>query len=85
MRDNVLRNAKKLKDLPEESQFKKVFLKRDQHPEIRNEEKRLYEVFKAEKNKPENGDKAVLLNRRTRVVTVNGEEIDRFKLFSSFL
>ena len=85
MRDNILRNAKNLKDLPEGSQFKKVFLKRDQHPEVRNEEKRLYEVFKAEKNKPENADYPVMFDRRKRIVMVNNEEVDRFKLFWSFL
>ena len=85
MRDNILRNSKKLKDQPDGSQYKRVFLKKDQHPDIRNEEKRLYEVFKAEKNKDENAEKEVVFNRRTRIVTVNGDEIDRFKLFSSFL
>ena len=85
MRDMILRNSKNLKDLPETSQFKRVFLKRDQHPEVRKEEKRLYEVFKAEKKKPENADLPVLFDRRNRVVTVNNEEVDRFKLFSSFL
>ena len=85
MRESILRNSKKLKDQPEGSHYKRVFLKRDQHPDIRNEEKRLYEVFKAERDKPENGEKEVVFNRRTRIVTVNGDEIDRFKLFSSFL
>ena len=84
MRNIVLKNSKKLKDQPEGSRYKKVFLKRDQHPDIRNEEKRLYEVFKAEKNKPENADKEIVFDRRARVVTVNNEEIDRFKLFTSF-
>ena len=84
MRNNILKNSKNLKDQPEGSQYKKVFLKRDQHPDVRNEEKRLYEVFKAEKNKPENADKVVVFDRRTRVVTVNNEEVDRFKLFTSF-
>ena len=84
MRNKVLKNSYKLKDQPEGSVYKKVFLKKDQHPDVRLEEKRLYEVFKAERNKPENGDKEVVFNRKTRVVTVNGEEIDRFKLFSSF-
>ena len=65
--------------------YKKVYLKIDKHPDDRLEEKRLYEVFKAERNKPENADKEVIFNRRTRVVTVNGDEIDRLKLFSSFL
>ena len=85
MRDNILKNSKILKDQPEGSEFKKVFLKRDQHPEVRKEEKRLYEVFKAEKKKPENAEKEVIFNRRSRIVTVNNEEVDRFKLFSSFL
>ena len=84
MRGNILRNSYKLKDQLEGSPYKKVFLKKDQHPDIRNEEKRLYEVFKAERDKPENVDKPVLFNRKLRVVTVNGEEIDRFKLFSGF-
>ena len=73
-----------LKDQPEESKYRKVFLKRDQHPDVRNEEKRLYEVFKAEKKKPVNADKDVVFDRKTRVVTVNNEEVDRFKLFTSF-
>ena len=59
-------------------------VKTDQHPDIRNEEKRMYEVFKAERNKAENADKVVVFNRKLRVVTVNGEEIDCFKLFSGF-
>ena len=84
MRNKVLRNSKRLKDQLEGSPYKKVFLKKDQHPDIRNEEKRLYEVYKVERNKPENADKEVIFNRRTRVVTVNDEEIDRFKLFSGF-
>ena len=84
MRNKVLKNSSKLKDQPEESPYKKVFLKKDQHPDVRKEEKRLYEVFKAERNKPENADVEVLFNRKSRIVTVNGEEIDKFKLFSSF-
>ena len=84
MRNSILKNSKNLKDQPEESQFKRVFLKRDQHPDIRNEEKRLYEVFKAEKNKPENADFDVVFDRRACVVTVNNEEVDSFKLFTSF-
>ena len=85
MRNEVLKNSNKLKDHPDGSVYKKVYLKKDQHPDDRLEEKRLCEVFKAERNKPENADKEVIFNRRTRVVTVNGDEIDRFKLFSSFL
>ena len=84
MRDSVLRNASKLKDQGEHDPFKRVFLKRDVHPDIRKEEKRLYDVFKAERDKPQNADFEVVFDRKKRVVTVNGEEIDRFKLFTSF-
>ena len=84
MRDNILRNASKLKDQAETDPFKKVFLKRDTHPDIRREEKRLYDVYKTERDKPQNADMDVVLDRKKRVVTVNGEEIDRFKLFTSF-
>ena len=83
MRDNVLKNAKKLKNLEDEDPLKKIFLKPDVHPEVRKEEKRLYDVFKVEKNKPDNADFAVVYDRKKRIVTVNGEEIDRFRLFSS--
>ena len=85
MRNEVLKNSNKLKDQPDGSVYKKVYLKKDQHPNDRLEEKRLYEVFKAERNRPENADKEVIFNRRICVVTVKGDEIDRFKLFSSFL
>ena len=84
MRTKVLKKSNKLKDQPEGSAYRKVYLKKDQHPDVRLEEKRLYEVFKAERDKPENVGKEVVFNRRTRIVTVNREEIDRFKLFSSF-
>lgn len=84
MRNEILKNAYKLKNQAENDPYHRVYLKRDSHPQVRNEEKRLYEVFKAEKEKPENADIDVVFDRKTRVVSVNGEEIDRFKLFNSF-
>ena len=84
MRYEILKNSSKLRDQAEGSIYRKVFLKKDVHPDIRAEEKRLYEVFKAERDKPENVNKEVLFDRKTRVVTVNEEVVDRFKLFSSF-
>ena len=83
VRNSILKNASKLKDQDDDSPFKRVYLKADVHPEIRKEEKRLYEIFKAEKLKPENADVDVLFDRKKRVVTVNGDEVDSFKLFSS--
>ena len=82
MREKILKLSKNLKD--QGGPYERIFLKKDTHPEVRKEEKRLYEVFKAEKNKGENADKEVAFDRKTRVVTVNGQEIDRFQLFSSF-
>ena len=84
MRYEILKNSSKLRDQAEGSIYRKIFLKKDVHPDIRAEEKRLYEVFKAEREKPENADKDVLFDRKERVVKVNGDEVDRFKLFSSF-
>ena len=84
MRDNILRNASKLQNQVEKEPFKRVFLQRDVHPDIRKEEKRLYEVFKTERDEPQNADLDVVFDRKKRVVTVNGEEVDRFKLFTSF-
>ena len=83
MRDTILKNAKKLKDLRAEDPLRKIFLKPDVHPEIRKEEKRLYDIFKSEKDKACNADLPVVFDRKKRVVTVNGEEIDKFRLFSS--
>lgn len=85
MRDEILKNAWKLKDEGENSPYKKIYLKRDIHPEIRKEEKRLYNVFKAEKEKPVNADFEVVFDRKKRVVLCNGTEIDHFRLFTSFL
>ena len=84
MRYQILKNSSKLKDQAEGSVYRRIFLKKDVHPDVRAEEKRLYEVFKAERDKPENVGKDVVFNRKNRVVTVNAEEVDRFKLFSSF-
>ena len=84
MRYEILKKSNKLRDQAEGSIYRKIFLKKDVHPDIRAEEKRLYEVFKAERDKPENVGKEVLFDRKTRVVTVNADVVDRFKLFSSF-
>ena len=84
MRTDILRNAKKLGDINEDKNpLKKIYLKPDVHPEIRKEEKRLYEVFKSEKAKPSNAGYEVKYDRKNRVVSVNGEEVDSFRLFSS--
>ena len=84
MRNIVLKNAKKLKDEIEGSKFYKIFIKADELPAVRNEMNRLYQVYKAEKDKPENAMFAVRLDRKERTVTRNGQVIDKFSLKSFF-
>ena len=71
MRNQILKKASKRKDQEEGSVYRRIFLKRDTHPDVRAEEKRLYEVFKTERDKPENVGKEVIFDRKNRIVTVN--------------
>ena len=84
MRNNVLKNARKLKEVNEQHWMRTVFIKADEHPEIRKEMKRLHDVFKEEKNKPENTGVEIKFDRKARKVTRNGEEIDSFRVLSLF-
>lgn len=82
IRNKVLERAKYLKDHDTpESKFNKIFLKKDLHPLVRQEWNRLYETQRKEKEKPENKEKEVLVNRKDRTVTVNGEIVDKFQNF----
>ena len=84
MRNNVLKNARKLKEVDEHNWMRTVFIKADEHPEIRKEMKRLYDVFKEEKNKAENAPFDIKFDRKARKVTRNGQEIDSFRVLSLF-
>ena len=84
MRFSVLKNSRKLKDSPEDSWMKSVFIKADEHPEIRKEMKRLNDVFKQERDKPENTGIEIRFDRKARKVTRNGETIDSFRTLSIF-
>ena len=79
-RKKVLEDAKQLKQAGEK--FSKIYIKKDIHPAVRKEFKRLQDVTKVETNKPENTGKKVEYDHKTRTVTVDGVIIDRFK--SSF-
>lgn len=79
-RESIIENARKLKDRTNaHSITNKIFIKKDQHPLIRNEWKRLNEVWKREKDKPENQEKVVEMDRKSRTVKVGGQIIDRFQ------
>ena len=74
-RGDVLSNAKKLKTLGEA--FSTIYIKKDLSYETRKEMTRLREVFKREKEKPENIGKNVFFNYRNMKVYVNDVIIDR--------
>ena len=78
-RADILEKAKSLKDEDTEP-YNTVYIKKDQHPLIRKELARLYNVVKTEKEKPVNQTKLVEFNKDTRCVTVDGVVIDRFKI-----
>lgn len=52
VRDNVLENARKLKSAS--AQYNRIYVKKDVHPSVRNEWKRLRDAERAEKDRPEN-------------------------------
>ena len=81
-RGNILRKTKKLKDTPDSEvgevnvKGSKVYLKRDQHPSIRREWKRLYDVLKAELQKPENVGHHLVLDYKNKQVKRDNLVID---------
>lgn len=81
-RDAIVSNARKLKnhDNPYDS-LNSIFIKKDQHPLVRQEWKRLYEVRKMEAAREENEGRTVMVDRKNRTVTIDGEIIDSFQNF----
>ena len=63
-RDAVLDKARKLKEKGQD--YKLVYIKKDVHPSVRNEWKRLREAEKAEKERPENVGCVIRLDTRER-------------------
>jgi hypothetical protein len=77
VRQNVLKNAKKLKDSA--APYNKVYIKKDIHPMVRKELNRLRKVEQEEKRKPENQGKTIKYDYKERTVTRDGLVIDRFR------
>lgn len=77
-RDAVLEGAKRLKEAGE--MYKKIFIKKDTHPAVREEWKRLKEVEKREKERPENVGCNIYLNYKERQLYRDGQVIDKFNL-----
>ena len=56
--------------------FNKIKIKKDLHPVVRREWKRLYEVKEKEEKKSENAEKVVAIDMKKRAVTCDGQIID---------
>lgn len=76
-RDATLAVAKHLKSAGE--RYKKVFIKKDVHPSVREEWKRLRESEKRERERPENVGCNISLNVRERKLYKDGLVIDEWK------
>ena len=77
-RDATLDVAKHLKAAG--GLYKNVYIKKDLHPSVREEWRRLREVKKAERDRPENVGCNIRLNVRERQLYKDGVVIDRWSL-----
>ena len=86
VRDNLLANAKKLKEkengVPENQKvgYESVYVKKDIHPSVRREWKRLRDVETSEKAKPANQGADIKLDPKTRTILRDGVVIDKWQL-----
>lgn len=78
VRDNILEKTRQLKDAGGE--FKKIYIKKDVHPSIRNEWKRLFDAERTEKERPENAGCEVRFDKQERKLYVDGNVIDSWNL-----
>lgn len=77
-RDDVLNKAKRLKEGTD--MYKKIYIKKDVHPSVREEWKRLREAEKKEKEKPENVGCNIYFNARERKLYKDGVVIDSWSV-----
>lgn len=75
IRKQILENKDELKKITE---LKKIYVKKDTHPTIRKELKRIYDKEKEEKDKPENAGVEINYDHKRRVLYRGGQVIDRF-------
>lgn len=76
-KDDVLGNTKALKDAGES--FDKVYIKKDLHPSVRAEWKRLREATEYEKQRPENAGCEIRLDTRERKLYRDNVVIDAWR------
>lgn len=77
VRLQVLENAKKLKQLTGE--YTKIYIKKDIHPSIRKEWKRLRDAEKEERERPENAGCVIRFEAKERKLYRDGTIIDSWK------
>ena len=77
IRDEMLEKSKKLKELQEN--YKKIYIKKDSHPEVRKEWKRLRDAEEVEKNKPSNSGCTIRLDFKQRVLYKYDIAIDKWR------
>ena len=75
-RELLLQHSKRLKD---EEDYKHIYVKKDVHPAVRREWKRLKEAESQEKDKPENAGCDIKLDFRKRELLKDGEVIDKWQ------
>lgn len=80
VREKIIGKTKKLNDFG--VPFDRIFVKRDTHPSVRNEWKRLRDAEKAEKEKPENVGSVIRLDTRERKLYRDGVVIDSWQQIS---
>ena len=76
IRDTILAKTRKLKDAGRP--YERIFVKKDVHPSIRKEWKRLRDAEAAEKDRPENEGCVIRLDFREKKLYRDGEVIDRW-------
>ena len=76
-RDAFVKNSSKMKEAPEA--WKKVYVKKDQHPVYVNENNRLRTKMKKLQNVPENANKTIII--KDGKLTVNGTIVDENLFF----
>ena len=76
-RNQILNDAKKLKN--EGDNFKTIYVKKDTHPAIRKEWKRLFDAKEEEEKKAENAGVTITVDKRRRVLLKDGVIIDNWR------
>ena len=79
-RDSALEKAKTLKSANET--YNRIYIKKDVHPSVREEWKRLRDVFQREKDRPENQGCNIRFDAKERKVYKNNAVIDQWSMQS---